>query len=1037
MTNPADVERTFGHWLSAVRRRWWARRALEALAFTAGMVAVAAAVGIAWMAWAWFDETAVAAARIAVYASVALALLVVLLPRLLRRLSRLATARYVEARTGNLDALIVSAVEAGERARTGRHPVRDGSLEHALLTRAATAGAGSDAVRRLEFTRMRRAGAGLAVIVLAAGALALWGSAPMQHGLALLLAPGADATAGNPYRLAVRPGDVTRVAGDDQAITALPEGFRPQSVELMTRAPGERRWTRTPMAAAGESGDFQALLADLEGPREYYVRSGPIESSRHTIEVTPRPQVSRIDLRYEYPERTGRAPELVRDGGPIEAVRGTRVELRIIPQRPARAGELVVDGERRIPLQPAGGELRATLTLEQDGRYRIELPAGAAGLVAASTEHSIQVHEDEHPTVAFEWPGRDTRVTSIQEVEIAIRAEDDVAVRELELVLNVNGAEDRVIPFDTGPATPTTARGTHVLALEKLSLAPGDLISYYARVRDAPNDPERVVTTDLYFMDVRPFEQHFTRASGGGGGGGGQGQADPELTAQQRSLVVALFKLERDRNTLEEPVLHERLQTLEEAQARIRDRVEAIARRIGSRAFVSGNESYRTIAEELPRASRAMREAESRLAIRESETALVSARQALLHLQRADAAFRDVQVAMNQGGGGGQNDGSQQQLANLFQLEMDKFRNQYEELQRGRWNAPDQSVEETLAKLRELARRQQREIERLRLRGDGGSGMNSQQALAEEVEALQRELERLTRHRDQAQAARAERAVEQLRSARRAMERAGRTGDAEAGQEALERLRDLRRDLESTRRGTVANGTGSARDQRGGGEPAVGEESLEQLRAMVRGLKADQQRLADAATGGAPRPGQQRGGNEPGPGGSEGQSGRQGGANQPGGAANGGGGGATAGGGIGGPVGGYEGGYDGSYYGGYDLDWSDLRQQTLERMRQLDALRDAYPDIGDARNIARNVEAVISSLDRLGEEATAEELRALREHHADLFAQIQRLEARLRNAPEQEQPEALTARQRVDIAPRYQDPVERYYRNLSEQPVTP
>jgi hypothetical protein len=340
------------------------------------------------------------------------------------------------------------------------------------------------------------------------------------------------------------------------------------------------------------------------------------------------------------------------------------------------------------------------------------------------------------------------------------------------------------------------AGGTHLLSLEGLSLSPGDLISYHARATDAANEPDRLVSTDLYFMDVRPYEQRYHRAAGGGGGGGGGGGAgNAELTAQQRSLVVALFKLERDREIMDKATFQERAATLEQAQARIRDRVEAVVRRIAPRAFISGNDGYRRMAEEMPRAARAMVETEAALAVRELPQALPRARKALLHLQRADAAFRDVQVAMQNSQGAG--NGAQNELADLFRLEMDKFRNPYESLQRGQWNQPQKALDDALDKLRELARRQERELERARLRGERAQGgETSQQALAQEVEKLMRELQRLTRHRNQASAAQARKSLQDLEAAKRAMDRAGRNGDPEAAKQALERLQTVRRELE-------------------------------------------------------------------------------------------------------------------------------------------------------------------------------------------------------------------------------------------------
>ena len=50
----------------------------------------------------------------------------------------------------------------------------------------------------------------------------------------------------------------------------------------------------------------------------------------------------------------------------------------------------------------------------------------------------------------------------------------------------------------------------------------GDLISYYAIARDNRSaGTTRVVTSDIYFLSVRPFERAYRQAEQQGGGGGG------------------------------------------------------------------------------------------------------------------------------------------------------------------------------------------------------------------------------------------------------------------------------------------------------------------------------------------------------------------------------------------------------------------------------------------------------------------------------------------------------------------------------------
>src|ERR1017187_2398161 len=79
------------------------------------------------------------------------------------------------------------------------------------------------------------------------------------------------------------------------------------------------------------------------------------------------------------------------------------------------------------------------------------------------------------------------------------------------------------------------------------------------------------------------------------------------------------------------------------------------------------------------------------------------------NLLRAEATFRQIQVAFgSSGGGGGAGGGAGRDLASLFDLELDTEKNQYETAQTaGSQSQQEKDIDEALQKLDQLARRQE------------------------------------------------------------------------------------------------------------------------------------------------------------------------------------------------------------------------------------------------------------------------------------------------------------------------------------------
>ena len=193
-----------------------------------------------------------------------------------------------------------------------------------------------------------------------------------------------------------------------------------------------------------------------------------------------------------------------------------------------------------------GSDFVGQLTVAGDTSYYIELVSVDGEAYRGSNEYDVSVLVDQPPVISFDKPGRDKKATNLEEVFTQARAEDDYGVVSMDLHFSVNGGDEKKVNLQQ--LTRESARslsGAYTFFLEEYNLKPGDFISYFAKARDASNE----ATSDIYFIEVKPFEMEYKQSQQQGGGGqGGQGgdQEQNALSRRQKDLIAATHRLIRE-----------------------------------------------------------------------------------------------------------------------------------------------------------------------------------------------------------------------------------------------------------------------------------------------------------------------------------------------------------------------------------------------------------------------------------------------------------------------------------------------------------
>lgn len=664
-------------------------------------------------------------------------------------------ARYAEERVPELEERLVSAAGLLGGADGDRTP-----LQRLVVAEGARTLASLDLDRVLP-SRVIARGVGLALVGLAILSLALFSwRATLERAwqaARVLWFPGT-------ITLVVEPGDAEVAEGSEVALRVRIDGIDPAAwdapVEVRSASPHLRE--HGPLSRDGDG--WSGLVPAGDAPFFYRVASGGLVSPEFHVEVRRRPRVERIALHYEFPAFSGLAPRTEEDGGDVFAPAGTRVTVRVHTRDPIGDGALALSSGAPIPLTRREDRLlEGQLVVTREDAYRVSLRDPHGIEADGDTEYFVRPMDDRPPDVRVLRPGGDSRVTRLEEVRVEARADDDHGVARFELVYAPRGGAERVVSLGSGG---TSVTGQHTIFVEDLDVRPGDFLTYYVRARDVGRGKRPTETrSDIFFLEVRPFNEEFEAAQSQQGAQGGEGSFD-DLARQQKDIIVATWRLDRRSGAGRSA---QDIRVVARSQADLKARAEQLAQQMAPRAvpmppvqlppFPPGprpgpqpapppRASSSPPPQENPmrRAVEAMGRAQQALEALDTPKALPHENEALNEILRAQAEVRRRQVARQQqqsrGGRGGQS--GNQDLSALFDRELQRQQQtNYEQ----RASAQQQATSETrredeqLRRLRELAARQdelgrqQQELARRRA-----------QMSAEEVK---RRLERLTREQEQ------------------------------------------------------------------------------------------------------------------------------------------------------------------------------------------------------------------------------------------------------------------------------------------------
>jgi len=390
---------------------------------------------------------------------------------------------------------------------------------------------------------------GLAALAAAMAALFLvaYGSGRAHPVLGSLLARGVTVT----------PGDTQVERGSSLVISARFGGEPPAEAALvLVSASGKTQ--RIPLERHLADPVFGASLSEVVEEAHYHVEYVGGKSPDYKISVFDYPSLLRADALLVYPGYTGLTNTTIPDTRRISAVQGTRLTYTLQLNKQVKSARFV-NGDQSLDLTLQSNALAVldSFPLTNSAHYTLALEDAEGRASKFPADFVLHVLTNQRPLVKLVFPRGDQRVSRLEEMQLQGEASDDFGVLKYGVGFGIAGQDPRFIELG-GPAPANQKRSfNYLIPLEKFGVQEDQVIGYFVWADDTgPDGNPRRTFSDIFFAEVRPFDEIFRPEQSGmsdeesQGQQGQQGQQNPnvKLAELQKEIVVATWKLQQNRS---------------------------------------------------------------------------------------------------------------------------------------------------------------------------------------------------------------------------------------------------------------------------------------------------------------------------------------------------------------------------------------------------------------------------------------------------------------------------------------------------------
>ena len=451
---------------------------------------------------------------------------------------------------------------------------------------------------------------------------------------------------------------------------------------------------------------FGARLTNIDHDLSYRVEFDGQATKDYRVTVFDLPALVRSDLVVQPPSYTRHPEQKLENAFTATVIEGSRVTIACKVNKPLENVTLVdrknpgiaipgsPSADKKDPgiaipglqmTQSAADPLlwSTTLTMTESATFKLHLVDDRDRQNRDPEDFRIDVLPNRPPKVELAFPGKDVQVSPLEEFLVEGRVSDDIGLEDYGVVLEVAGREPITVSLGEKPSSDRPGALRWQQALEELNVEPDDLLAYHLFAVDlGPDGQPRRTTSDMFFAEVRPFEETFRQMDQPPGGqqqqqGGQQPQGNrfEKLIDLQKQIVSATFNLTRQDAKWSDKK-EENVGIIQQSQEKVHERLEEMLPELQSaqqRVAGVGLERMTSTIQLFEEAT----DQDSATPLAPALTSAQGAYQSLLKLRARDHRVMQGQQSSSGSSSGGASPSEQQ----LQQLELTNKKNRYESRQ--------------------------------------------------------------------------------------------------------------------------------------------------------------------------------------------------------------------------------------------------------------------------------------------------------------------------------------------------------------------